>query len=93
MAVRGSQAKEEITRKILEQFPNSFTYDKEIRIPVLENGETVQIKVTLTAAKVNVVNGADTEVPSGIVPSAPASSQITEAEKKEVADLLASLNL
>lgn len=93
---RGSQAKEEITQKILETFQGSFKYDKEIRIPVEENGEIVQIKVTLTAAKVNVENGADSAVPSGAVVSSNAATQpahLTEQEKKETADLLASLNL
>jgi len=93
MAVKGSQAKAEITQKILGQFPGSFLYEKEIRIPIVENGETIQIKVALTAAKVNVLNGADTEVPCSIAPTSAASSSITEVEKKEVADLLASLNL
>ena len=54
MAVKGIQAKADITKKILETFDGSFMNDKEIRIPVMENGEEVQIKVTLTAAKVNI---------------------------------------
>lgn len=94
MAARGSQAKAEITQKILEQFQGSFVYDKEIRIPILENGEVIQIKVALTAAKVNVENGSDTAVPANAPAAVPASStSITEEEKREVADLLASLDL
>jgi hypothetical protein len=54
---RGSLAKEQITKRILECFSNSFVNEKEIRIPwVEENGEEVQVKVTLTCAKVNVLN-------------------------------------
>ena len=56
---RGAESKELITQKILETFEGSFKYDKEIRIPMLENGEIVQVKVTLTAAKVNVESGGD----------------------------------
>ena len=88
---RGSLAKSEITQKILETFENSFVYDKEVRIPVMENGELVQIKCVLTCAKVNVEHGGDVAVPMNSGP-APAA-ELTEQEKKETADLLASLNL
>jgi hypothetical protein len=96
MAARGSEAKATITQKILETFSGSFCYDKEIRIPIQENGETVQIKVTLTAAKVNVSNGADSAMPAAASNPATPTLQvatITEQEKKETAELLASLNL
>ena len=89
---KGSIAKAEITKKILECFENSFTYDKEIRIPIMENGELVQIKCTLTCAKVNVENGGDTAVP-GSAPATSSAPELTEQEKKDTADLLASLNL
>ena len=92
---RGSLAKSEITEKILATFENSFLYDKEIRIPIMENGELVQIKCVLTCAKVNVENGGDTVVPGSIVSKDDnvLSTELTEQEKKETADLLASLNL
>ncbi len=60
---RGSASKEKIVAKILETFPGSFVYEKDIRIPMVENGETIQIKVSLTAAKVNVASGADVALP------------------------------
>ena len=60
---KGALAKERITQKILEVFPGSFKYDKEIRIPMMENGEQIQIKVTLTAAKTNVDVGGDVAMP------------------------------
>lgn len=56
MASRGSVAKEDIMNKILEMFPGSFKYDKEIRIPYNEAGENLQIKCVLTCAKTNVEN-------------------------------------
>ena len=92
---KGSQAKVEITKKLLETFENSFDYDKEIRIPIMENGELVQIKCTLTCAKVNVTNGADAAVPGSTVVSSNATpaAELTEQEKKETEELLASLNL
>ncbi len=56
---KGSIAKEEVTKKILETFNDSFKYEKEIRIPVVENGENLQIKCVLTCAKENVEQGSD----------------------------------
>lgn len=100
MAVRGSIAKEEITEKILKDFPNSFKYNKEIRIPWKENGEEIQIKITLTAAKDIVAFGtADigkSTSAEGDFPSVEEPARIVEpttAEKENVANLLKLLNL
>ena len=95
MAARGAESKQIITKKILEIFPNSFQYDnKEIRIPMIEDGAEVQIKVTLTAAKTNVSAGNDNAIPTlSTSSSAPSSFEITPEEKKEVDDLITSLNL
>ena len=101
MAIKGAIAKQEVQKKILEVFPNAFTYDKEIRVPMLENGEEVQIKVVLTAAKVNVSNGADTALPGDFpapvnAPVTPAATQPVEPtadEKANVAALLKKLGL
>ena len=54
MAARGAWSKEQVWNKILETFPGSFVNEKEIRIPMIENGDRIEIKVTLTAAKTNV---------------------------------------
>ena len=49
---KGAASKERIFAKLLEVFPGSFMQDDKIlRIVEQENGETVEIKVTLTAAK------------------------------------------
>ena len=61
---RGAKAKEEVIAKILETFSGSFKNDKEIRIPIQEDGEIIQIKVTLTAAKASVEPGSDNEIPT-----------------------------
>lgn len=65
MAAKGSILKKEVSEKILKAFPGSFLYNdgKEIRINGLENGERLQIKVTLTAAKVAVEGGEDVVLP------------------------------
>ena len=59
MAAKGSVLKQEVAQKILEAFPGSFLYNdgKEIRINGEENGGILQIKVTLTCAKVPVEGG------------------------------------
>jgi hypothetical protein len=69
MAARGSIAKQNITNQILTYFPGAFAYEKEIRIPYVEDGIEGQIKVTLTAAKVMVENEGNSS-PIGISPSA-----------------------
>ena len=96
---RGSIAKEIVTKKLLEVFEGSFTYDKEIRIPVEENGEIIQIKVTLTAAKTNVEQGGENAVPGVVTLQNPEAISYngkvepTEEEKENVRKLLTSLNL
>jgi len=97
MAVKGAIAKQDITKKILEVFPGSFLYDKEIRVPMVENGEIVQIKITLTAAKVAVEAGGDNAVPGASVQATASAvsgvSEITEDERAEVNDLISKLGL
>ena len=91
---KGTQAKTEITNKILEVFDGAFINDKEIRIPWVENGEIVQIKVALTCAKVNIEGGAATaSVQQTTSVPAPEDRKITEAEKQEVNNLIEKLGL
>ena len=106
MALKGAQAKEEITKKILEVFPSAFQYDKEIRVPWTENGEQIQVKLTLTAAKVMVNVGGDAAVPGGAAEEAAAAPvqatlnapkvaniETSAAEKENLSKLLRSLGL
>ena len=91
---KGQVAKDIITKCILKIFEGSFVNDKEIRIPFMENGELVQIKVALTCAKVNVGAGSSAE---NSEPSTPAftdtNREITPEEVKEVRELIEKLNL
>ena len=98
MAARGSVVKEQVAQKILEVFPGAFAYEKEIRVPMTENGELIQLKVTLTAAKTNVESPFDEN--AATVASTPVEAKpvatVTEPsaeEKAKVADLLARLGL
>ena len=100
---RGAQAKQEVMKKILETFQDSFLYNdgKEIRIPYQEAGEIVQIKVALTCAKENVEMGADAAMPGDFpapkmtAPTPERTEPVapTAEEKQKVADLLKSLGL
>ena len=98
---RGAVSKEKITKTILDTFAGSFLYDKEIRIPINEDGELIQIKVTLTAAKTNVESGDDTKIPGienneinfGTETVTKEKIEITPEEKQNVATLLQSLGL
>ncbi len=105
---RGSIAKTEITKKILDTFDGAFLYNdgKEIRIPYTEDGELLQIKVALTCAKENVNQGDDTALPGStnvgtetaaafepIVKKEEKIVEPTEEEKQNVSDLLRALGL
>ena len=75
---RGTESKSYITKKLLETFEGSFLYNdgKEIRIPLKEDGEIVQIKVTLTCAKTNVSTEDSTPVEFKTTSAANASNEL-----------------
>lgn len=104
MAAKGSVVKQEVMAKILEVFPDAFVYDKTIRIPMVEDGNPLQIKVTLTAAKDIVEPGADNALPTPITKGGsvkagefsfpePQKIEVTDSEKTAVQDLMSSLGL
>ena len=107
---KGQAVKQEVMATILETFGDkAFLYNsgKEIRINCSENGEPVQIKVTLTAAKVAVEAGEDSAIPGAGIKKDNASPfpeplenkavdvkvEVTDEEKANVAKLMASLGL
>ena len=107
MAIKGAVAKQEVANKILETFANSFQYDKEIRIPMYEDGNLIQIKCVLTAAKVAVSPDGEMAIPGAvntpveksawetetvITPAATAPRDISEEEKQNIESLLRKLN-
>lgn len=98
---RGTESKEVIFRKMMECFPEAFWEDegKILRIPLTENGNRVEVKVTLTAAKNNLGGeevrsafGEGAAATSANVPEPKPIVAPTEEEKANVAKLLASLN-
>lgn len=105
MAAKGAISKDVITKKILDTFVGSFINEKEIRIPMIEDGVEVQIKVVLTCAKTNVNPGDDVALPGENTSSpvlgaaampASAAPQVVEPtaeEKKNLSNLLATLGM
>lgn len=83
MSARGSILKQEVATKILAAFPGSFLYNdgKEIRINGVEDGQNLQIKVTLTCAKVAVEGGEDTVLPGENIKTTSPAQAITTSEK------------
>ena len=104
---KGQKSKIVIQNKILELFPEAFIYGKEIRIPIEEDGEIIQIKVTLTAAKASVEPGSDNEIPNAanavnnIEVNNPVINQVdtttivkpSEEEKQNLQNMLSKLGL
>jgi hypothetical protein len=90
MAAKGAVAKAEITQKLFEAFPNAFQHDKDIRIPWVENGVTVEIKIAMTCAKENV--GGNLELTStGELLNQPTAMTDTEIENIRI--MMEHLNL
>ena len=100
MALKGSISKEIVAKKILETFEGSFQYEKEIRIPMEEDGNQIQLKCVLTCAKTNVEPNGENAIPGEVTPVAagvPASERTfvepTQEEKDNVQKLMQMLNL
>lgn len=96
---RGATSKSYIFNKLLETFPGSFMQDDKIlRIPLEEDGSTVEIKVSLTAAK-DILGGEvtstqtfDWETPTA-EPNIIAAAQPSEDEKARIAKMMAALGM
>ena len=86
---KGAVSKTKATEAILNAFPGSFTYDKEIRIPFTEDGEEIQLKCVLTCAKVNVEPNGDVAIPGAVSAdinfedSKPVEQKIVEPTQEE----------
>lgn len=96
--VKGAESKEKVKQKILEVFEGSFVNDKEIRIPMSENGEALEVKITLTCAKDVIGGGSAAPAPVEATasafptPAAPAAKpEVTDEEKQRLKSLLAQM--
>lgn len=94
---KGAIAKKEVISKLKEVFPDMFEYGKELRIPMIEDGARVEIKVALTCAKTNV-GGDDASMESGVQTldfsnETPANIEPSAEEKQNIAELMSRLGL
>lgn len=91
---RGAISKTLIGESLLQIFPGAFidTDRKTVRIPTSCEGEPIEIKVTLTAAK-DVLGGAPAFIENASAIAEPQNRAMTEAEIAEVRSLIEKLNL
>ena len=100
---KGTESKTTIFKKLQEIYPKSFweSEDKILRIPMTENGNRVEIKVTLTAAKNNLGgDGIESafDTPPSVIPKVAQETpqpilEPTQEEKDNVNRLIAALGL
>ena len=105
---KGAIAKEEVVKKISEALGSNFMgeFDKKVYVWADDGGEQVQIAISLTCPKnpiqvdssVSLDDGDfdftdDTPKTSKVAVSAAPPAEITEEEKKNIAELMAKLGL
>lgn len=100
---KGAESKAKVIETILKTFPNAFTYNdgKEIRIPMMENGEEVEIKVALSCAKTTVRQATSAPAAWDVTPSPSSENpvpvmeeappQISDEDRAKVKELMAKL--
>ena len=101
MAIKGAVAKEQIAKKMAETFGADWIgeRDKKYYLWANENGERIQIAISMTCPKTPVGEGgasADSNVlnfEDGATAGGETQVEITVDEKKNVADLMARLGL
>lgn len=106
MATKGAEAKSQIITTLLNVFPGAFMEtDKIVRIPIEENGEIIETKISMTTAKdvlggkaaINSNNAPTTEKKPEPAPAAPPIQQTklepTSEEMATLQRLLSGLNL
>lgn len=105
---KGQQAKSEVMQAILECFGGkAFIYEKDVRVNWVEDGQPIQIKISLTASKVAVERGADVALPaaapaqradridfeSGVPTPTATITEPTAEEKVRIKELMQKLGL
>lgn len=98
---RGNEAKAFVENKIREAFGDLYvgTVDKKIYVWGMENGEKVQICLTMTCPKVPVGVGGENDgidfdnMPEGGAPTEFKPAEITTEETENIRKMLAELGL
>ena len=80
---KGASSKEIVKNKLLEVFEGAFIASdgKTIRIPLIEDGEALEIKVALTAAKDLEGSGAVIVGGEGAAPASPVIKEVPSQEE------------
>lgn len=104
MATRAAEtaAKETVFQRIAKEFGTDSVgiYDKKLYVNVIQNGEPVQIAISLTCPKIPVgtvgkpdsLNFEDTTIPE-VAPTKFAPAEYTAEERQTVEDLMKALGL
>ena len=98
---KGSQAKINVTNKIANAFGEDWIgeVNKKLYVWADDGGERVQISITLTCPKIQVDAPDKNYVPDndwsedGAASALTPAAEVTEEEKKNIADLMARLGL
>ena len=95
---KGAESKQKLLEQIMRDYPEAFLYGgKELRVPFTEDGTRVEIKVTLTCAKINVGGDAATPMsdgqPSAFADTPTATLEPTAEEKQNIANLMERLGI
>lgn len=102
---KGNIAKNEVIKRIAEAFGEDYIgeFDKKIYVNAEENGEKIQIAITLTCPKTPVAIARTAVDESGdwdfedskplVYSQSSGSTEITEEERKNIADLMLKLGL
>lgn len=99
MAIRGTEAKNYVTKKIQEAFGPAFLgiVDKKLYISVKENGENLQVAISLTCPKENLEFSTNVAPTTGEATApqidAPASAQFTAKEIETIEKLMKRVGL
>ena len=105
---KGNEAKEKLINKIINALGNSYqgTYDKKYYFAEQENGEQIQIAISLTCPKIPIEFDNSVQINSGdwdfsdnpkvnntVAVANAGPAEITEEEKQNIANLLSKLGL
>ena len=101
---RGAQAKSKVEQIISTAFKDNFlgVYDKKLYVQAEENGEMVQIAISLTCPKTPVVisdkplvfdDKLDFEAGTTVIPHPQIQSEISDEERQTVKELMERLGL
>lgn len=91
---RGADSKNIVIAKIQEMFPNAFFVDgKELRIPMMEGDEEVQLKVGLTCAKENVPHDGAVSTAAVSIETPATPVEVSQEEKDRIQAMMAKLKL